>query len=781
MKSRSLSWLAGTTLTLVLAGSLMAQQGGGGGGGGGEEDEGLGNNLGTPAVFAEGYGVSGLLTSVDPGIRPALTETNPTLPYFDSSAVYMLDGTAYYPQQTASTWRAQIADGAPEGEPVIVNWSDNLLNTRWTSRSVIRVETVMYQNLATPMTGYTMQYLQGEGTSELWGADTTTYDSVYRTVFSAGARLKIEKITGPNGTVIPDTQSVNLGTAEGFGKDGPGYYGAEINVSGNLIFGYNWTLQQWAGTEAEKAGWYRLTFSIDPSVAYSIASEEGTTASYAYDSKVTFAGLDPSDTAAEALFKAKLPDTMTSVVEIEILADKTGGSPTMPLVVALTGTGKGSVTSDPAGIDCGTDCSENYARNTVVALTATPGPGSEFTAWGGDADCADGSVTMEGGRYCEAQFDKRSAISTDKSSLTFVTALDGTTVKGKSPSQTVNLVAGPGTTNAVEWTAISDQPWLVVWPASGSGVGSFNVDAFAPSASVAGSELTATISVLLTGAENSITTVPVTLELIPAPSDLNTDNQPDLVWRNIADGRIAVWNMQGTTMLAGTYTDPSAVPDLDWEIRASGDFNNDGKPDLVWQNKATGALSAWFFNDLTRIGTASLTTLMNGGTEPDLDWKIVGTGDMDRDGQLDLIWQHATAGDLRIWHMTGTTQIDEMPLALNVGGTDWHVVGVADMNGDTYPDFVWHNAASGGIAAWLMADSQILSADYLTPADVSDTTWRIVGARDMNNDGRADLVWQNRASGYLAVWLMNGLSEVSGFFLSPEMISDLDWRIVSVR
>jgi uncharacterized protein (DUF2141 family) len=78
---------------------------------------------------------------------------------------------------------------------------------------------------------------------------------------------------------------------------------------------------------------------------------------------------------------------------------------TYTLTVAMTGGGSGSVTSAPAGIDCGVDCSEDYSDGMVVALVPTPDPGSLFTGWSGDADCADGSVTMSAARSCTAQFE----------------------------------------------------------------------------------------------------------------------------------------------------------------------------------------------------------------------------------------------------------------------------------------------------------------------------------------------------------------------------------------
>jgi hypothetical protein len=58
--------------------------------------------------------------------------------------------------------------------------------------------------------------------------------------------------------------------------------------------------------------------------------------------------------------------------------------PSYTLTVSKSGTGSGKVTSNPAGIDCGNDCSEVYKKDTSVTLTATPDPGSKFAGWSGD-------------------------------------------------------------------------------------------------------------------------------------------------------------------------------------------------------------------------------------------------------------------------------------------------------------------------------------------------------------------------------------------------------------
>jgi hypothetical protein len=55
------------------------------------------------------------------------------------------------------------------------------------------------------------------------------------------------------------------------------------------------------------------------------------------------------------------------------------------LTVTKGGSGSGTVTSTPAGIDCGADCSEAYTENTVVTLTANPATNSTFAGWSGAA------------------------------------------------------------------------------------------------------------------------------------------------------------------------------------------------------------------------------------------------------------------------------------------------------------------------------------------------------------------------------------------------------------
>jgi chitodextrinase len=81
-----------------------------------------------------------------------------------------------------------------------------------------------------------------------------------------------------------------------------------------------------------------------------------------------------------------------------------GRQGTRTLTVTLSGSGV--VTSVPAGIDCGTDCTEDYPRGTSVTLTAAAAGGYHFNTWSGDCtgNAVTCSLTMTGARNVGATF-----------------------------------------------------------------------------------------------------------------------------------------------------------------------------------------------------------------------------------------------------------------------------------------------------------------------------------------------------------------------------------------
>jgi hypothetical protein len=73
--------------------------------------------------------------------------------------------------------------------------------------------------------------------------------------------------------------------------------------------------------------------------------------------------------------------------------------------LTVSKTGNGTVTSSPAGINCGSTCSYAFAYNTVVTLTATPTSPSTFGGWGGACSgTGTCTVTMSSAKSVTATF-----------------------------------------------------------------------------------------------------------------------------------------------------------------------------------------------------------------------------------------------------------------------------------------------------------------------------------------------------------------------------------------
>jgi fibronectin type 3 domain-containing protein len=265
--------------------ATSGRSGGGGGGGGG--DEGFGNNLSFPIVFADGFGLSGLkITGTWPGIgpfatlptfdfntglRPLSTEALTAFPFFDSSTAVSIAGVTYYPQSTASTWQAEWRSNASPMMEVIVDWGDALISKSYTVQSMVRIETILLQDatisgVTDTMTAFNMALLSGSGITELRGTDKSTYASAARNVFAINGRLKVEKLAADGSSeAVLYNKAVYEGfgeTVEGGGRTNNTAYAAELNQAGLIVYGKNFYMTQ--VNLPQKTGQYRITFSLDP-------------------------------------------------------------------------------------------------------------------------------------------------------------------------------------------------------------------------------------------------------------------------------------------------------------------------------------------------------------------------------------------------------------------------------------------------------------------------------------------------------------------------------------
>ncbi len=97
--------------------------------------------------------------------------------------------------------------------------------------------------------------------------------------------------------------------------------------------------------------------------------------------------------------------TMSAAKNVTATFNTSGGGP-YTLNVLLSGSGSGTVTSNPAGINCGSTCSASFTSGTSVTLTEAPGGSSTFAGWSGDCSgsATTCTVTMSAAHNATATF-----------------------------------------------------------------------------------------------------------------------------------------------------------------------------------------------------------------------------------------------------------------------------------------------------------------------------------------------------------------------------------------
>jgi VCBS repeat protein/FG-GAP repeat protein len=214
---------------------------------------------------------------------------------------------------------------------------------------------------------------------------------------------------------------------------------------------------------------------------------------------------------------------------------------------------------------------------------------------------------------------------------------------------------------------------------------------------------------------------------IVGTGDFNGDGKNDILWRDTS-GNVQVWFMNCDAAQLSCEGSSSAnfglVP-VSWSIAGTGDLNGDGKTDILWRD-TSGNVEVWFLNcgaaaQLSCAGSWSA----NFGLVP-ISWSIAGTGDFNGDGKNDILWRD-TNGNVEVWFMNcDVAQLScDGSSSANLGAlaASWSIVMTGDYNGDGKSDILWRDT-SGNVAIWFINGAQVQPA---TIANVP-TVWSIQSA-----------------------------------------------------
>jgi len=235
------------------------------------------------------------------------------------------------------------------------------------------------------------------------------------------------------------------------------------------------------------------------------------------------------------------------------------------------------------------------------------------------------------------------------------------------------------------------------------------------------------------------------------------------------------------------YLYPQSVTDLGWEIAGAEDFNGDGNTDILWRYYGAGPISGfnciWYMNGESVIGYAYPDRVL------DLDWRIVGTGDFNRDGNTDILWRNIGVGQFSgfncIWYMSSAGAVIGYAYPDRALDLDWKIVGTGDFNTDGNIDILWRNTGSGPVSGynciWYMSGAGAGIAAYGYPDMVLDLNWEIAGTGDFNRDGNTDILWRyyggGGIQGFNCVWYMQGETVIGVDY--PMSVPDTNWKIVN--
>jgi hypothetical protein len=213
------------------------------------------------------------------------------------------------------------------------------------------------------------------------------------------------------GTVLVFTPTADAGSTfagwSGGGCSGTGDCSVTVNAAVNIVATFTSSVLTQKNLTVAKSGAGSGTVTSSPS---GINCGADCSENYNQGTTVTLTAVPGGTSQFNGWSGGGCPGTGPCVVTLAsdtvVTADFAPLPPaTHALTVSRQGTGGGAVASSPAGIDCGSDCSETYTSGTVINLTATPDATSTFGGWSGACSgtgpCA---VTMSQARSVTASF-----------------------------------------------------------------------------------------------------------------------------------------------------------------------------------------------------------------------------------------------------------------------------------------------------------------------------------------------------------------------------------------
>ncbi len=228
--------------------------------------------------------------------------------------------------------------------------------------------------------------------------------------------------------------------------------------------------------------------------------------------------------------------------------------------------------------------------------------------------------------------------------------------------------------------------------------------------------------------------------------DPDVDRTADLLIQNTTNGDLSIiTNLTGVPTLAPS---PIVVGSVNWKAISTGDFNGDAASDILLQNQSNGTaeIITLNVNSTDPVGTVASTTTL---TTPGANWKAIAVGDFNGDGKSDIVWQNSSTQQVETYLMNGTA-ISSSSAAMT--GTGLTAVATGDFNNDGKSDILFKDGL-GNAVIWFMNGNTVNGTQTISNPG---GTYTLSGAEDVDGNGYSDIIWNDATPNTVEATLLGG-------------------------